>query len=76
MLLLLGLGTNTHGIAYHTMQPGLLTTLNFVHPKHIDYAYLGCMHCCVLENSDTDPSEVPLLAESCHVIRKQEKRVM
>ena len=71
-----GLGTNTCGIAYHTMQPGLPATIVFMHPKYIDYANMGCVHCCILENSDTDPSEAPLLTGSCHIIIEQEKRVM
>jgi hypothetical protein len=44
MLLLVGLGADTCGIAYHTMQPGPTTLIVFVHPKHINYAHLGCMH--------------------------------
>jgi hypothetical protein len=74
MLLPLGLSTNTCGIAYHTMQLESMTMIVFVHPKHIDYAHLGCVHCWALEISDTDQSEVPLTAESCNVIREQELR--
>ncbi len=76
MLLPLGLGTNTCGISYHTMQPGPMISIVFVHPRHINYAHLGCVHCWALEISDTDQSEAPLPAESCHVIRKQERRTM
>jgi hypothetical protein len=47
MLSPLGLGRNTCGIAYHTIQPGPTASIVFVHPKHINYAHLGCIHCWV-----------------------------
>lgn len=70
LLLELELNINTCGIAYHTLQPGLRTPLLFVYPKHMDYAHLGCFHCWVSEILDTDPSKVPLPAESCLAIRE------
>ncbi len=52
------------------------TWIVFVHPKSINYAYLGCVHFWVSETSNIDPSEPPLPLVSCQDIREQEKRAM